>query len=365
MKNLRHVEANLLSRVICVAEDRRSCEPAVRLLVASLSRHCKGVAVQLFFPDPPNGFREWLKQYPSVNLNAHPVEGGWQKYDVKPQALFSLLKQGFQEVLWIDSDVLVCADFRLLFNVLGQDVLVLTEEALCSAHADPGGLRARLWGFKVGRVLPFLANTAIIRVTQAHVALLQRWMELLRDPAYRDAQQSPWDARPVHLMGDQEVLTAMLTSIEYSHVPLKFLKRGDQIIQYFGSSGYTVWERVKHLIYGMPPFVHSQGYKPWWPREEVSTGGLSARFNAIYKELTPYTYLARRYGDKLESRDWLELRTPLLRVSRALAFGQAPLFGILLAVIADIARLLKSVQNTRETRQWRGNPEQLEGPKNT
>src|SRR5215831_12081014 len=109
--------------VICLAEDRRSCEPALRLLIASLDTECRGTPIQLFSPNPSDPFRRWLTAYPSVTLNEYGF-ASTQKYDVKPHALLNLLDRRFQEVVWIDSDVLVCSDCRRLFDGLNPEVLV-------------------------------------------------------------------------------------------------------------------------------------------------------------------------------------------------------------------------------------------------
>jgi hypothetical protein len=328
--------------MICLAEDRRSFEPALRLLVASLDLHCKELPVQLFSPDPSDSFKKWLHGYPSVTLNRHRFEG--QKYDVKPQALLHLLDRGFREIVWIDSDVLVNSDFRSLFEKLPPEVFSVAEEALCSAHSDADGLRARLWGFAVARTLPFTVNSAIIRATDAHRGILVRWMELLASPEYKAAQQKSWNERPPHLLGDQDVLTALLASIDDKVLPLKFVRRGHDIIQYFGSSGYTVGERLRHLFTRMPPFVHSQGYRPWLAQADQTPSGIAAKFNSLYREVTPYAYLARRYRSMLETSEWIEPRTQLGKMLDFLSFGQAPLFGMPLALIAGTVRLFKPLR---------------------
>jgi hypothetical protein len=144
-------------------------------------------------------------------------------------------------------------------------------------------------------------------------------------------------------MSDQDVLTALLSSLEYADIPIQFLRRGYEIIQYFGSSGYTMRERMQHLFSQMPPFVHSQGYKPWWPIDAVSQNGISARFNRLYQEVTPYVYLARHYRPELDSADWLEPRTRFGKWLDRLAFGRAPLLGMPLALVADAVRIFKGM----------------------
>ena len=275
---------------VCIAEDRQSCEPAVMILIASLFVHCPGVTVELFAPNASDDLKTWLSGYAGVHLNPGRVAEDLAKYDIKPRALLTLLERGYAQVLWVDSDILICRDFRPLFAELDTSVLALAEEALCSSHGDPNGLRARLAGLKVGRTLPFAANTAVMRVTPDHVALLRRWEELLKAPAYREAQARAWQLRPLHLLGDQDVLTAILAGEEFARTPLSFLRRGIAIIQYFGSSGYTAPERLRNLLLGMPPFVHSQGFRPWWERADRPRT-LAAGFKALYVDLLVALYL--------------------------------------------------------------------------
>ena len=39
----------------------------------------------------------------------------------------------------------------------------------------------------------------------------------------------------------------------FAHVPLKYLKRGSEIVQQFGPGGYTVRERLGNFVRGRVP----------------------------------------------------------------------------------------------------------------
>lgn len=329
--------------VICVAEDRASCEPALRILAASLVAHSPALTAHFYCPNATPEFAAFIAGLPAISLNAHALSGPWTKYDIKPVALLDMLDRGHDSVMWIDSDILVTRDIAPLLRETDADTVIVTEEALCSSHGDPDALRTRLWGLPVGRVLPFLANTGIVRVGTAHRALLERWRAMLESPTYRDGQALPWDRRGLHVMGDQEVLTALLASADFSHVPIRFLRRGVDIIQYFGTAGYTSQERLRHLFAGLPPFVHSQGYRPWWPRVASGTGAV-ARFKDFYNALSPYTIHARRHRQALSDPAWLLPRSRLEKVFHAAGFGRPALVGLPLAVVTDIVRLSKRVR---------------------
>ena len=82
---------------------------------------------------------------------------------------------------------------------------------------------------------------------------------------YRDEQTKVWDSRGVHMVGDQDVLTALLCSEEFSDVPIEIFYRGSGIIQYFGLYGFTLRERLRCLINGLPPvysFSEHQSMEP-------------------------------------------------------------------------------------------------------
>src|SRR5258708_30228811 len=227
----------------------------------SLTRHCPDLSIRLFFSPAKEEFVSWVKQYAQVKLDVDPLPTAYS-HNVKPQALLHLMDEGHDDIVWIDSDIIVARDIARLSHKLDLNVLVITEEAMCRARYDPDGLRARLWGFKVGRTHPFVLNTGVIRGTKSHRALLSRWRELLESDQYTKVQHLNWRSRPSHMIGDQDVLTALLASQEYANVPLKILKRGKDIIQYFGSHGYTISERLSNVLIGGPTFIHSPRPQP-------------------------------------------------------------------------------------------------------
>jgi hypothetical protein len=325
--------------IICIAENRRSCEPGVQLLLASLAAHSPDLEVRLFCPDASPELREWVRRYPNVGLNLHPLGGEWRNYNIKPEAVLALMDAGHDDVVWVDSDIIIAADIRPYLCCLDPDVVVATEEALVSHHDDPDALRARLWGMEVGRRLPFSLNSCVARFTPRHRVLVEDWNRLLNSDVFQAAQARPWHERPRHLMGDQEVLTALLSSAAYAHFPLRCLRRGHEIIQYFGSGGYTVGDRLRHIGGGMAAFIHSQGYKPWWPLDKAS--GAKGAFLNLYQRLSPYVVTARRYREALGSPSWLEPSTPLARVFTRLGADRAPLVGLPLAAVADLIRAIR------------------------
>lgn len=330
--------------IICIAEDRRSFEPSVKLLLLSLARHSPALRVHLIFPPASAEFISWLKSYSNVTLNRTAVLDS-SGLNIKPTVMLSLMEAGNNEVVWIDSDIIVLEDISPIFQGLGLSTFVVTEEALSGRYYDYGGERARRWGFAVGRTLPFAVNTGIIRATTAHRALLERWRDLLASSPYREAQRLDWRVRPWHLLTDQDVLTALLSVPEFSGIPIKALKRGKDIIQYFGPRGYTVAERTLNILGYGPKFVHSQGPKPWahhW--EGVRFSRLGEYLRAIYLDLSPYTLAAQKYRSKMDGEaDWMDLHFTLSKIFRLMGFWYLPLVGLPLAIIWDVYEPSKKI----------------------
>ena len=326
--------------IVCIVEDRKSFEVPVKLLILSLARHCPGLPVELFFPTPSRDFSDWLAKFPNVKLNQTQLaqDDGW---NIKPQALLTLLRNGHDEVVWIDSDIIVTRDFRSAFNCLPAHTIGLTEEALWGSYSDANAWRAARWGLEIGRSLPFTVNTGVIRVTQAHIPLLTTWQDLLASKDYRDAQRLETAQRPGHLFGDQDVLTALLSSTEFADIDIRFLRRGSEIIQYFGLSGYTCAERIKNAVKGPPCFVHSQVFKPWVKFDKPrSIENLRDLFDTLYLDLSHYTLAAAKYTKDLdEPCPWVAPQSAIAAVMRGLGLWYPPLVGLPIAALADFVRV--------------------------
>lgn len=337
--------------VICIAEDRQSEEVAVKLLLLSLTNHCPDLPIELWFPPATDALKAWLRNFPQVHLRTAPIAGttGW---NVKPYALLTLLAEGQDEVWWIDSDIILHRDFRRALNSnapLSDATLVVTEEALYGLYRDQS-YRAKAWGFTVGRLLPFNLNTGVVRVTQFHVPLLKKWVELLESEAYTSVQNLAADQKPFHLFGDQDVLTALLASQDFSDIPVHVLKRGQAIIQYFGPAGYTVQERLTNLIKGLPPFIHAQRDKPWHrPPTPPNWRPLRAYLDYVYLELSPYNTVAAQYRHAVgEDLPWLKRDSRLGQFLAALGLGNPVLTGLPIALLYSLIRLSKTIRGIRD-----------------
>jgi hypothetical protein len=226
-----------------------------------------------------------------------------------------------------------------VFSSLRREALGIAEEALL-APKDDDAFRARAWGFPVKRTFPFVLNACVMRVTNEHVPLLKRWKELLGIPTYVHAQHQPMNLRPAHMFGDLDVLMALLCSEEFGAIPVKILRRGRDIIQYYEQTGFTVAERITCMLMGMPIFVHQQGWKPWISGSEGKLKGLRGKLVAAHQDQSPYTVTAISLNPAaIES--WMKPRSGLSSVLRIIGFGNAPLTGLPTAAVFDLERLTK------------------------
>jgi hypothetical protein len=316
--------------LICTFEDRATDIIGLKLLICGLSRYMPDVPVRVTCPVADDEFRSWLQAHPQVTLTDDPQLRG-MGWNVKPILLAQLLQEGHDTVIWMDSDIIVTRDFR--DHLPAGDALVVAHEPALTPYA----VRQRVagWQLQPGRTL-LGVNTCVVRAKPTHARLLAAWQSSLQDPVYRAAQQASFAARPPHLIGDQDVLLALLSSQQFAEVPVHILKCGPSIIQQSGIPGYPPIQRLMHLLRGMPPLVHSQSFKPWrFPTVPSPRRALRAYLTSLYLETSPYTYSARR--SRAESPGLppcLEVRTLPGRLSRLLSFGQPSLGGITQATLA-------------------------------
>jgi hypothetical protein len=347
--------------IVCIAEDRMGFGPPIKLLILSITKHCPALKIILIFPPADEDFVAWLSQYPQVTLRTQPLPTAYG-VNVKPQAILYLLDEAHEEILWIDSDIIVTRDMAESLAGLDERTLVITEEALWTPYRDPDGMRARMWGFKVGRVFPFTLNTGVLRATNSHYSLMTKWRELLESEEYRSAQRQDWRSRPLHMVSDQDVLTALLASEEFADIPVEILLRGRDIVQFFGPYGYTLRERLIHMTGRQPSFIHAQGPKPWLRASNKTPSRTPKNYlYDLYLDLSPYTLTASRFQRELsEPSPWMQAHSFAALALRAMGFWYAPLVGLPIAALADLVRLAKQligailVASVRDERQKRG-----------
>ena len=338
-----------MAAIICMHEDRTECLTGVKLGILSLRRHSPSLGIVLNSPTAPPAFVEWARRIPQLTLASYSDirDHGW---NMKPHMLLRLLQEGYPEVIWMDADIIADRDVLTPLTRLAPEVLVAAQETYWGQSQD-GTERTRAWGFTPGRILTYTVNSGVLRVTTKHLELLKAWESLLQHPLYRRAQSLPWYERPLHMIGDQEVLTGLLGAEEFSSIQLHLLKRGSDIAQCMGPGGFTPTERIKSVANGLPGLVHSMAIKPWMKEPQPPAFGISAQslrryYEYLHMELTPYASVARSYAPELEEDvQWLDLNS---RVSKLLAIvtgNSAVLRELPLSIVDSLAR---------RWRRWRG-----------
>jgi fermentation-respiration switch protein FrsA (DUF1100 family) len=288
-------------------EDRPSAWVGLKLAVLSLSDQVPGARIVARAPHASPELRAWFAQRPGVTLDDTELAGarGW---DVKPRVLLEALRSS-TSAAWLDTDVIVAGDLEGLLAGVPAQTLVATEETHWG-RAQGGVHRTVAWGLAPGRPLPVTINTGFLRVHASHTPLLEAWRDLLADPRYVAAQAKPYAQRPRHLFGDQDVLTALMASAEFSDLDLRLLAQGTEIAQCFGASGYTAAQRLKAVVTraGLPVLIHAMNVKPWTPhpRSGSPLQRIRSTYRRLHGRLTPYTAVASRYAEALdEPAPWL------------------------------------------------------------
>jgi hypothetical protein len=319
-----------------IFESRPHALVGVQLAVLSLARHMPEARVSVATPCAPPRFFEWLATQENATVRdvPHLARAGWE---VKPSLLLSVLEDT-PEAFWIDSDIVLAGPIGPLVTGYADEVLVATEET-AYGQAQGGTHRTIAWHLPVGRSLPVTVNTGVMRVTRHHLPLLEAWQGMLADPAFAEAQRRPWFERALHLLSDQEVLTALLGSVDFADVPFRLLRRGTDIAQCFGPSGYTPTERLRTR--SLPPLVHAMGSKPWSPPDPRASGRGAARLRSHYErahcELGPYGWVALQYADAVDDDlAWARNRHAGARVLSAIS-GGSPVYREFPLAVVDAA----------------------------
>ena len=306
----------------CLLEDRELSEGGLRLAMASLRDHYPGVRIASYRPNASADFVSWAATLGGVTVITQPVPGA-NSWNCKPHALLHTMDLfGVTRVMWIDSDMMLARPFDHLIG--GEDELVVAQEALSQPHQG-GRERTEGWGLDCARDFGFSLNSSILYVTQRHLELLHHWVALLGSPEYVESQGRPFAERRLSHLGDQDVLQALLCARQYSHLSVRFIKSGTEVIHSGGALGYSLRDRVRGLTRKTPPFLHAIGTKPWWCLYDGPHSKLlhwRTTYRRLLVEVSPYMQLARTYKDRIGlNATWMSFRSVEGRVLSAMGLG--------------------------------------------
>ena len=325
---------------VCAFEDRAVAMDSLLFMAESLCAADRNISLHLTVPDAPDYIHAWARSRPEVTISTERPEGvsGW---DVKPWLLLQQLNEGLPEAVWIDDDMIVTGSIAKMLQQFPSDTLVVSAE-----WGDWPVQACQFWGLPPGRPIQ-LFNACFIRATAAHRPLLERYLELARDPRNQEFQKLPYEQRPKPASGDSWLLVALLESEEFAQLPFACIRRGRHIAQCAGSSGYRPLHRVLDLFRGLPPLIHGLGRKPWDVPQE--TGRVQRFLLDLATDVSPYTLAARKVAKKVgRFPGWLRPRTRIGAACRALTANHPGMAGLPLSCLhalhLSIGRMMRREQ---------------------
>ena len=329
--------------LVVIYEDRPTAFVGVQLATLSLARHSPQLQVRAIVPGASDQLVEWAACVPSLELvtTRDGIDG--ESWNVKPSVLLSAFREGHDQVLWFDSDMIVTGDLGARLAAIPDAAIVATEEYFWG-HAQGVSSRTTGLGLDVGRSFPATVNTCLLRVSRSHIPLVEHWSAVLSSEDYLAVIGRRATRRPLHFGSDLHVFTGLLGSTTYADIQVTQLRRGVEIAQCYGASGWTVTERWRARR-ELPLVLHAMGAKPWDTVDPLAARRLRSRaraaFEAAHQDLTPYVAEASEYRGQFIGNDaWLRPRTRTARTLRQLTSSVA-LQEIPLAVVDSAQRRLR------------------------
>jgi hypothetical protein len=312
--------------IICTYEDRLPAMVGVELLARSLQHFNPRLRLTVWSPHQREFATGLSEDDVDWRTTTEMIGSGW---NVKPTILLRGLREA-QRAMWVDSDIIVIGPIA---RALGTDweTLLVSQE-----FRDPGKrgseLRVRGWGWPLARTLPFHVNSGAIVATRHHEALLVEWEAMLRSPKYLKSQAiQPVSARPLHTLGDQDVLWALLCS-QFASARVEFLRNGIDVVQDSGANGFHVVDRFRNIVHNQIMFIHALGKIKPWQFSERSTG--LSYMRCVTHEVSAYFIAARQYSQVSSHATWLRRQTILAKFLSAIMGGGMCTSGLPLAIIA-------------------------------
>jgi len=321
------------STVVCLYEDRPTQVAGLKILLLTLDRYCPAWPVRLRFPGISGSFRTWLKRFSQVSLQEEKLLSSGS-YNVKPAVLLDgLADETTTSCLWLDTDVCVNRSLEFI-AAIPPEVVVVTQDPW--EYSDGSTHRSATWGLQAGRSLPGPLNTAVVRVTRHHERLLCAWQSAIQTERYLHEQTKPAVQRDQHMLSDQDALSALLASEEFSSIPVRRLMHPTEILQHHGSAAYGPYQRGLNVLHGMPSLIHAMGtVKPWnMPDRPNLFNSPRDYYERSYLELSPYVHSARKFRAVLdEPAEWLDIHTLYGMAGTVAAFDRPLLKGLVQAAL--------------------------------
>jgi hypothetical protein len=321
-----------VTRHICLYQDSPTHYVSVQLAVLSLLKFEHDILLHVYISRPTNEIIDWLSLFPNVIF--HEGQAAINGFNAKPRTLLDLLLTVDDEVIWVDSDIILTGPITPILERAPKSHLILAQDPP-GDWPDGSYFRTVGWGFDVGRIYPETVNSCFIRANPAHLPLINAWAAAIDSDAYQNAQKEHWSSRPAYFLGDQDALGALVGSRQFSDVQIFFLRNGRDIAQCYYANGYSWIQRLASIIFGSPTLVHAQGQKPWETRDATPT----------YLDVSPYKLIAREYSAQILSIDWLSQQTFSGTILCYLFSSNPSLSGLIPAFFSACRRRIKLVLN--------------------
>jgi hypothetical protein len=315
-----------------------------KLAMLSLMRHSPDLKVIAFLPNAPEEFINWSSRLSNVEIRRSRDSITGMGWNVKPSVILRAFDEGHDEVIWMDNDIIVCGDLDARLQSIDSENIVAAEEYFWG-HRQGDPERTTGLGLTPGRTFQVTINSGLLRFSKMHRPVLEHWAAILDSKEYKAAQYLSAAERPIYHWADQETLTGLLGSDLYTDVNVVRLKRGIDIAQCFGASGFTVKERLR-AGKDLPLLVHAIGIKPWAERPLTSQKSPFRKainyLQSAHLELTPYVAAAQDYQESLEEDvSWMSPSSLLGRAMCRVFPSQPALRELPLAAIDTTQRWVR------------------------
>lgn len=316
---------------LCTFENRESHLIGSKILALSLEKFCTNFHLTIFLPHDLMDFKIWADQHCK---NVTVREGSFEKsgWNIKPEVLLKMLEDA-NHAVWIDSDIICVRDLNEMLANIDPMNLVLAQDALPYPKENE---RTAFFSLSTKRKLEKSINSCFIRVTKSeyHINVLRSWSQLMSTQKYKSNQDSPFAERPDYMIGDQDVLEAVLASEiagSTSELPITYLRSGNELITTIVPEAFSVSQRIRASYLKRPFLIHGQGTQPWvamhWGRGFLGTPRwqLSA-YLATVKRIKLYL------DDNIDN--WTNNRSILTKFCRFVTLGHPYMQGVPLIIIS-------------------------------
>jgi hypothetical protein len=324
-----------VKKCYCTFENRPESQIGLKLLALSLERYCGDFTLCVGMMGPQPALSDWLRRHAphAVEVPIPPVSDPAGIWQVKPGLILQLLAQGWDDVTWLDADLIVLRDLHSLLGPLDETTLLLAQELDYAFEFNRPVLEA--YGLRPARELKGCVNTCAMRMTTCHEPLLRRMIACMESPFFKEQTDLPPARRTIKWHYDQTIMEMLLSTAGGDWTPdfpVQLIPDGSGVIQELGVSRYRLLDRLRNGLGLVHPWiVHCLGMKPWDPSPRTRR----------YRAVSVYSAFAEQYRDQVEEpMPWANADGWNSRAGRLLSLGQPHWMGLVHCLAGTIKRVL-------------------------